>query len=243
MSNQPPANYAMQQTWHDLLFMHWPVPPAMLNAILPPPLTVDTWQGEAWVAVVPFGMRGIRFRGLPALPLTSTFLELNVRTYVTVGDKPGVWFYSLDASNRGAVEVARVWYNLPYFNAGMVMSKHAGTIRYAMHRTDRRANPAVFAGTYAPTSDVFRSEPGSLEEFLTERYYLYSVDRHGKLYRGRIYHEPWPLQTAEADMHINSVAASHGIHLPQTAPLLHFAQEISVYAQAIVPVYGRTISI
>jgi hypothetical protein len=160
-----------------------------------------------------------------------------VRTYVTVDDKPGVWFYSLDASNRLAVEVARGWYNLPYFNAQMLTYRHADTVHYAAHRTDDRARPAMFAARYRPVSDVFHSEPGSLEHFLTERYYLYAVGRDGGLYRGRIDHDPWNLQMAEAEFVLNDVAQSHGIQLPDTEPLLHFARRQVMTANAIIPVH------
>ncbi len=226
----PPVMY---QRWHDLLFAHWPVPADDMERLLPDALTVDTWDGEAWVAVVPFRMSHITLRGAPPVPLTNAMLEFNVRTYVTYKGVPGVWFFSLDASNRLMVEVARGWYNLPYFNAGMHLHRHADTVYYAMHRTDRRANPALFAGRYWPTSPVFQSQPGTLESWLTERYYLYAMGRGGDVYQGRIHHDPWPLQQAEADIQINSVAASHGIVLPPTEPLLHYSHVVQVKAWPI----------
>lgn len=230
LPTEPPV---MHQRWHDLLFAHWPIPADDMQRLLPDALMVDTWDGEAWVAVVPFRMTHINLRGLPPVPLTHAMLEFNVRTYVTYKGVPGVWFFSLDASNRLIVEVARGWYNLPYFNAGMHLNRHSDTVYYAMHRTDRRANPALFAGSYWPTSDVFFSQPGTLESWLTERYYLYAIDRNSRVYRGRIHHAPWPLQHAGADMHINSATASHGINLPATPPLLHFSRTIQVKAWPI----------
>ena len=107
----------MAQTWHDLLFAHWPVDARLLRPLLPPELHIDAFEGHAWLAVVPFRMTGVRLRGAPAVPGLSSFPELNVRTYVTCGAKPGVWFFSLDAGNSLAVAIARAWFHLPYFRA------------------------------------------------------------------------------------------------------------------------------
>ncbi len=223
--------WVMAQTWHDLLFAHWPVDPAALGALMP--FEPETFEGQAWVAVVPFRMSGIRLRGMPALPLTRAFLELNVRTYVTFDGKPGVYFFSLDANNFLAVEAARRTFHLNYLNADMMLFHEAECLRYVSRRIDPRGEAATFAGTYGPTGDVYRSEPGTLENWLTERYYLYSIDPAGQVYRGEIFHEPWPLQPAEADLRINDVAQSHGITLPAEPPLLHFARRLGVIAGAV----------
>jgi uncharacterized protein YqjF (DUF2071 family) len=223
----------MHQRWHDLLFAHWPVPADDLNALMPATLPVDTFDGQAWVAVVPFRMSGVRLRGVPPVPLTSALLELNVRTYVTINDEPGVYFFSLDAENRLAVEVARSWFKLPYFNAGMTLQRRGGWIHYASHRTDNRGRPALFSGRYRPTGEPLITEPGTLEYWLTERYALYTTDGDGRIYRGRIHHPRWPLQPAEAVFTHNTVAQSHGITLPDTPPLLHFSESIAITAGAI----------
>jgi uncharacterized protein YqjF (DUF2071 family) len=222
----------MRMTWHDLLFAHWPVAPEVLRARIPSGLQLDTIQGSAWLAVVPFRMSGVTPRGVPALPWLSAFPELNVRTYVTVGDKPGVYFFSLDAGNPVAVAVARRCFHLPYFRARMAAEEEGAGIRYRSERTHRGAPDAQFEGSYQPVGDALRAQPGSLEHWLTERYCLYAVDPRGQVFRGEIHHSPWPLQPAEAEIRVETMARSHGILLPGTRPLLHFARRLEVVAWA-----------
>ena len=234
----PSRPWVMAQVWHDLLFAHWPIPAAEMAALLPPGLTLDTWEGEAWVAVVPFRMSGVRPRLLPSVPWLSAFPELNVRTYVRVGEKPGVYFFSLDAANPLAVALARTLFHLPYFRAEMVCQAEGEAIRYASRRTHSGAPSAELRGGYAPIGPVYTAIPGSLEAWLTERYCLYSVDGRGRIYRGEIHHAPWPLQQAEATFERNSLAQAAGIALPDSPPLLHFAHRLDVLAWAIQPVDG-----
>ena len=236
----PSQPWVMAQVWHDLLFAHWPIPAAALAALLPPGLTLDTWEGEAWVAVVPFRMSGVRPRLLPAVPGLSAFPELNVRTYVRVEEKPGVYFFSLDAANPLAVAVARALFHLPYFRAQMSCQAEGEAIPYTSRRTHNGAPPAELRGSYAPVGPVYTATRGSLEAWLTERYCLYSVDRRGRVYRGEIHHAPWPLQKSQATFEHNSVAQAAGIPLPNRAPLLHFARRLDVLAWAIQPVEDRT---
>jgi len=226
----------MAQVWHDLLFAHWPLPASEMAALLPPGLAVDTWEGEAWIAVVPFRMGGVRPRMFPALPGLSAFPELNVRTYVRMEEKPGVYFFSLDAGNPMAVAVARAFYHLPYFRAQMVCRAAGETIQYASGRTHAGAPAAEFRAHYAPAGPVHRVTPGSLEAWLIERYCLYSVDRRGRIHRGEIHHAPWPIQKAEATFERNSMVRATGLALPDRAPLLHFARRLDVRAWAIRPV-------
>jgi len=225
----PPGPWLMAQTWYDLLFAHWPVPPESLRPAIPDALTIDTFDGRAWVGVVPFGMKGIHPRRLPLdVPWLSAFLELNVRTYVTLGGRPGVFFYSLDAANPLAVAAARRWYHLPYFYARMRLRRDGDALDYSSRRVHPNAPPAAFRGRYRPTGEVFRSAPGSLEHWLTERYCLYAVDRRGRVYRGEIHHAPWPLQPAEAEFRRNTMARPHGIALPGGPPVLQFARRLDV---------------
>lgn len=220
-------------SWHDLLFMHWPVPASALRSFIPAPLRLDTFDGQAWVAVVPFRMTGIRPRGLPAMPYVGAFAELNVRTYVTDADgrHAGVWFFSLDAANPVAVRAARWTFFLPYFDARMnVVAAANEEIVYRSTRTHRGAAKAEFVARYRPTGKPYTSEPGSLEHWLTERYSLYSVSPRGHIYRGDIQHEPWPLQPAEAEVRRNTMTDWLGITLPSTPPLLHFAETLHVHA-------------
>jgi uncharacterized protein len=233
----PRAPWVMHQRWNDLLFMHWPVAPEALRRAMPDALPPDTFEGQGWIGVVPFRMTNVRPRGTPALPWLSAFPELNVRTYVTLEGRPGIYFFSLDASNPVAVALARRFYSLPYMNARMRSIAEGDAIRYASRRTHRDAPLARFAARYWPSGPVFRAEPGTLASFLTDRYCLYTVDRHGYVLRGDIDHAPWPLQLAEAEMRRNTMAEPLGIRLTG-APLLHFARRVDMVAWWPVRVTG-----
>jgi uncharacterized protein YqjF (DUF2071 family) len=223
----PASPWIMKQIWHDLLFGHWPVSASVMRPLVPEQLTLDTFDGQCWVGVVPFRMSGIRARGLPPVPGLSRFPELNVRTYVTYGGKPGVYFFSLDAANLPAVWAARTFYHLPYFQATMNCDETDGSIHYCSRRLNTGAE---FRGTYRPTSETRLSKKGSIEHWLTERYCLYTVHR-GQIFRGEIHHRPWTLQDADAQLETNTVAAAAAISLPATPPLLHFArnQEVLIW--------------
>ena len=226
----------MAQVWHDLLFAHWPVSVAQLRPLIPAGLQIDTYEGQAWIGVVPFRMSGIRPRLLPAVPWLSAFPELNVRTYVVADEKPGVWFFSLDAANVVAVAIARRWYLLPYFHARMSCRADGDSIIYSSQRIHRAAPSATFVGQYHPTSDIFHAQKGSLEYWLTERYCLYVADAQQHLYRGEIDHRPWPLQLATATIRENTMTLSLGIQLPEVPPLLHFARRQDVVVWQLAPV-------
>jgi uncharacterized protein YqjF (DUF2071 family) len=195
----------MGQTWEDMLFANWRVPVAELREHVPPELEIETHDNTGWLGITPFRLTGLRARGLLPVPGLSTFLELNVRTYVSVGgEKPGVWFLSLDASSRLAVEVARRAYKLPYFHARMSATRRGEWIDYECARTP--AAGRVFSGSYRPSGPVFHAEPGSLEWFLTERYCLYTTNRRGALYRAEAHHGLWPLQPVEAEIGLASIS-------------------------------------
>src|SRR6266478_2747772 len=168
-----------------------------------------------------------RLRRTPAVPWLSAFPELNVRTYVTCGGKPGVWFFSLDAANSLAVAIARAWFHLPYFRARMTCAEHEGWIHYQSERIHRGAPAGLLKGRYRPIGDAISPRPGTLEHFLTERYCLNTADAHGQIIRGEIHHPPWPLQRAEAEIVCNSMTESLGI-APTSRPLLHFARRQDV---------------
>jgi uncharacterized protein YqjF (DUF2071 family) len=224
----PPLPWVLAQTWHDLLFAHWPVDTAVMQGALPSPFAPDTFAGHAWLGVVPFWMSGVRARGLPAIPWLSRFPELNVRTYVTVGGRPGVFFFSLDAARLAAVIGARLWMHLPYFHARMRVRVEGDVVAYRSHRIHRGAPAADFRARYRPAGPVFHAAPGSLEHFLTARFSLYTLDGHRRVVRADIWHAPWPLQPATAEITVNSMAEAHGILLPDTPPLLHVARRLDV---------------
>jgi uncharacterized protein YqjF (DUF2071 family) len=224
----PRQPWVMAQRWEDLLFAHWPCDAAALASLLPDGLELDTFDGRAWVGVVPFRMSGVRLRWMPPIPGTSAFPELNARTYVRRGSHRGVWFFSLDAASALAVSAARRWFFLPYFRAEMLVSPDGDAVRYSSTRTDPRGPDATFDASYRPTGPVERAAPGSLAHWLTERYCLFAADQRGRLYRGDIHHAPWPLQPAEADISHNTVAEAAGLALDPTQPLLHFARALDV---------------
>lgn len=224
----PASSMLMAQTWTDLLFAHWPIPFERLRALVPEPLVLEEFDGSAWIGVVPFRITGLRPRGVPA-GLGLDFPELNVRTYVRMGERPGVYFFSLDAGSRLAVWGARTFFRLPYYHADMDVSIEGEWVRYRSSRlASRREAGAEFRARYRPAGEAFTAAPGTLEYFLTERYCLYTVLRGGRVLRVDIDHVPWPLQPAEAEIETNTMAAASGIALPNRPPLLHFARRLDV---------------
>jgi uncharacterized protein YqjF (DUF2071 family) len=222
----------MRQRWNDLLFAHWPIPPAEIAALLPPGLVVDTYAGDAWIGVVPFWMDRVQIRvagdQTGGVPTTRTFSELNLRTYVRSArtGKQGVFFFSLDCSSPLAVAGARMIFHLPYYCASIQLHQQAERVRYESRRWGR-GNPA-FQADYHPCGPIALSKPGSLEAFLTERYCLFTP-HGGSLLRGEIHHAPWPLQPAQAEIGVNELPAAHGVTLPASKPLLHFSHHLDVY--------------
>jgi uncharacterized protein YqjF (DUF2071 family) len=226
----PSGPWVLAMCWRDLLFMHWPVGVEDLRPLVPPALGIDTFEGNAWLGVVPFDMTGVRPHLLPAVPGLSRFPEINLRTYVTAEGRPGIWFFSLDAHSRVAVRLARATFHLPYFDAEMYCHASGDEVSYRSLRTHRGAPRAEFAARYAPLGEPFESERGSIENFLTERYCLYSADGRGNVRRGEVHHQLWPLQCAEAEVHTLAMTRQIGLKLPETAPILHFSKRLDVLA-------------
>jgi uncharacterized protein YqjF (DUF2071 family) len=222
----PAQPWLWRQTWHDLLFAHWPVRVSAIRDLVPRWLAIEQHSGSSWVGLVPFRMTGVTLRGVPSLPVISQFPEMNLRLYVERDGKPGVWFVSLDAARVSAVLAARLFAHLPYFVARMRVSHDGRVVRYSSRRVTDRA--VAFRGRYSPIGPVRESKPGSLEHFLTERYCLYTEDRQRHRYRLEIHHHKWPLQPAEAEFAENHVAQPQGIALPDTDPVLHFSRKIQV---------------
>ncbi len=215
--DRQPVGY---QTWDKLLFMHWPVPEAVLRPVVPDDLTIDTFDGQAWIGVTPFSMPDIRPAMTPSLPIKPSSLELNVRTYVHFEGVPGVWFLSLDASNILAVIGARVGFALPYFYARMETEVRNRDVRFYSRRLHPGAPPARFAASWSGGEILPEAQPGTLEFFLIERYCLYARRSNG-LYRARIHHTPWPLERVELHSFSSTMVESHGLPAPDGDPLLH----------------------
>jgi uncharacterized protein YqjF (DUF2071 family) len=225
----PDRPWVMTQTWHDLLFAHWTIDIALVRSHVPPHFELDLFDGRAWIGIVPFYMTNVSPRGVPPLPLMSEFAELNVRTYVRVGDRPGIYFFSLDAGSRFAVLAARALLNLPYFSASMRVVRRQSAIEYDSTRGGSRRK-AELQATYAPDGEMFTASVGTLEYFLTERYCLYHVDRRGRPYRLDIHHRPWRLQPATANVTRNTMAEVCGLTRADEPPLLHFAKRQDMIA-------------
>lgn len=227
----PDEPWLMTQTWHDLAFAHWPVDQTALREALPAGLELDMFEGQAWIGVVPFRMTNVAPRGVPALPFVSAFPELNVRTYVVADDRPGVYFFSLDAGNPVAVGFARSLLHLPYHSAVMRLEERDGWYHYRSRRlTDASGGGADFEARYRPTGPIFEPAAGTLEHFLTERYRLYTVDERHTLLHIDIHHGPWPLQEAEIVLDVNTMIEPTGVRLPDMAPLTHFAKRQDMVA-------------
>ncbi len=231
---EPDQTVLLHQVWQHLLFLHWEVPVAELQALLPSRLTVDTFDGKAYVGLVPFTLSGVRAVGTPPLPWISHFHEVNVRTYVHLkGSDPGVWFFSLDASSKVAVAAARAAYKLAYFDAEISLRAGAGaipTIDFESRRTDTRgALPADAKIRYSPVEGpVTHAAPGTLEHFLMERYILYTQDAGHELYRARIHHQPYPIQRADVPLLDETLVWAAGLRRPGGAALRHYASAVSV---------------
>jgi uncharacterized protein len=227
---RPDGAWILSMRWHDLLFAHWPVPARVLRPLIPAALPLDTFDGVAWIGVVPFRMASVHPRFLPPLGALSSFPELNVRTYIADATHPGVYVFSLDAASAPFVEGARVFPGLPYFRAAMSQRVDGARVEYRSRRTDPRAPAAVLDAAYAPVSAVFSAAPESLERWLTDRLCLYRVARDGAARRLDIAHEDWPLQRADAEFRENTMTAPLGLALPDTVPHLLFAKSLDVVA-------------
>lgn len=242
----PGTPWVMRQRWNDLLFAHWPVPAREIERLLPAGLAADTFEGRAWLGVVPFTMDQIQLRGLPRLPGANRFAELNLRTYVREENtnQTGVYFFSLDATNPFAVAFARLRFHLPYYWARMHVGygDQAGVNRVVEYASSRLLSrkPARFRARYRSLGTAVQ---GPAEEFLTARYSLYTTDWAGKLLRARIHHLPWPLERAEAEFESNELAHAFGLRLPETLPLLHYSRELSVYIWALERMPARRSSL
>ncbi|MES3160711.1 MAG: DUF2071 domain-containing protein [Halorubrum sp.] len=218
----------LEMTWRDGLFAHWSVDPEVVADTLPDRLSVNTYDGTAYLGVVPFVMSDIRPRGSP---VGLSFPELNLRTYVDGPNGPGVYFYNLDADDRLGVAVARRLFALPYYRARMDVRRQNGAVRFTSERTHRGVSSATFDATYEPVGEPFVPEPGSLAAFLVENYRFYA---HGnQLYCGEITHDPWTLREATVEFRTNTLFEANGFDRPAGTPLVHAADPIAVNADRI----------
>ncbi|MFB6084561.1 MAG: YqjF family protein [Halorientalis sp.] len=225
----------LRMRWADVLFAHWAVEPATVDAKLPAGLSADTHGGDAYLGIVGFRMESIRPRGAP---VGLSFPELNLRTYVEGPEGPGIYFFNLDADDRLGVTLARRLFRLPYYRAEMAVTETDGGFRLRSARTHAGAPLAGFDATYRPTGEPSEPEPGSPEHFLTERYRFYVADDGGRVYVGPVDHPPWPLRGAALEIRENDLFAANGFEEPSGEPLVHYSPGVDVEASALRPVEG-----
>lgn len=243
-TRRPTESIAGYQRWSDLLFVHWRLPPEMIAPLLPQQLTLDTWDGVAWVGLVPFYMSGVRPWWSPAVPGISNFCETNLRTYVHLdGDAPGVWFLSLEAAKSLAVRIARRFWNLPYFKAEMHYRRDENRASYRSRRLWPEPAGAV-TDIEAEIGELVQFDeqrpgcaiPDTLEFFLAERYFLYSTDQRGRLFRGQVHHRPYPLREARISKLKESLLPAAGIETPEKHCHALFSDGVDVEIFRLRPV-------
>lgn len=229
------------QRWHWLSFLHWRLPAEQIAPLIPVPLTLDTWEGDAWVALVPFAMTGVRPWWSPPVPGVSNFLETNVRTYVHVdGDNPGVYFFSLEAAQSLAVRIARWNWNLPYHRATMSLRQEGMRIRYETRRRWPGTSGAggvveVEVGEPLPGEQPGLATPGSLEHFLAERYLLYTLNSRNVLLRGQVHHSPYPLHQARLLQLEDTLLSDAGITVSGPPDHLLYSPGVTVNIHPLKP--------
>ena len=228
------GQWVIGMRWERLLFAHWPMPPEELRGLIPDGLELDTFDGQAWLGIVPFRMARVGPAGLPLPGRLGNFGEINVRTYVRPSDAangaPGVWFLSLDAENPYVVAGGRTVFHLPYLRARIAVVEDGAFVDYRSRRTHQGAPIGRFEARYRPIGPAEPATPGSLEEWLTARYAVYSTDRGGIVFRGDIKHEPWRLAPAEWELGVETMLSSLGLRRPDSPPVLHHADPLDVVA-------------
>lgn len=224
------------QRWRYLLFLHWEVPVSAVRAVIPDELDIDTYEGRAYVGVVPFTMRDVAPRWSPSVPGISNFHELNVRTYVhSKGDSPGVWFFSLEAANSIAVLAARAGWSLPYHRAKMRLVMEGNDVHYTSSRRWPGPTPADFECRYTIGEPIGAAEPGTFEHFLAERYILYT--KKGKtLVSGQVHHKPYPLHRANVHEVRESMVRAAGLPDPTGDPHVLYSPGVDVDVFALKPI-------
>src|SRR5690625_3643362 len=215
-----------QQTWDNVLFVHFPVPFTILNKYIPEPFTLETYNGQAWIGIILFEAKNSRLRGMPKLPSYRYFLQLNIRTYVKFGSESGVYFFSIDASRKLPV-IGATLVSLPYYFAQMDINKYGNKFHFQSKRLAQKNQAAEFNVDYKPISEPLMSENDSLIYWFTERYCIWTI-KGNKIYKGPISHNPWTLHTASIDL---SFDHDHELFtfFDQASILAHYSSEMISY--------------
>jgi uncharacterized protein YqjF (DUF2071 family) len=218
--HRPSGCAVLHQRWDDLVFLHWRFAPERVRALVPAALQLDLFDGAAWVGMTPFTVSRMRPTLLPPLPVLSDTSEINLRTYVHRDGVPGLWFFSLDASNALAVRGARALYRLPYFHARMRVARQANAVRFHSERTDAKARAATLDAAWETGERLTAALPDTLAFFLLERYVLYAGDSE-RMLRARIHHRPWPLREARITRLASTMLEAAGLPTPDDPPVVH----------------------
>jgi uncharacterized protein YqjF (DUF2071 family) len=238
----PDSQWLFSQNWNDGLFAHFAIDPPTLRRLVPEALTLDLYDGVAWLTITASCTSHLRPSGVPPLPGISFFPQISTRTYVTMQGKPGLYYFSVDAANLSAVWFARIFFRMQYWHSAIQVSgatiqarkPEEPSIRFRcsrLHGPAALSGAAKFDAVYSPTGEPTRARRGSLDEFLTERYCLYS--RNGrKIYRTELHHQPWPLQRATVEIRINSIAEPLGLTLASEPVLSHFSRSLKILTWA-----------
>jgi hypothetical protein len=238
----PDSQWLLSQNWNDLLLAHFAIAPEALRRLVPEALTLELYDGAAWLTISPFCTSHMRPSGVPPLPGFSFFPQVNLRTYVTVEGKPGLYYFSVDTASLTAVWGARVFFRMQYWHSKIQVSGATIQARKAtgsaihfsasrLHGPQAANGAAKLEVSYAPEGEAERARRGSLDEFLTERYCVYSWNR-GKFYRTEVHHQPWPLQRVRVEFRANSLADPLGLTLPKEPDVCHFSRSLKMLAWA-----------
>lgn len=224
-------------TWRDGLFVNWPVDPGALRPHIPDELSLETWEGDAWLSVLPFVLTNAGFRGTP--PVTRTAVaELNVRTYVRYRGDPGLFFFSIDVGNPLIAAAVGRTTRLPVYHAHMRVSSDDDEVVFSSTRSQTAAcsrprvrstdAPARFGATYRPDGDVFTPEQDTFAYWLVERRRFYAAEKNRGVLSGEIAHEPWPLQPANVTINENTMFEANGLPEPRGDPVVYYCDELSM---------------
>ena len=219
----------LEMGWRQLLFQNWPVDPALMDAYLPDGLDPDTFDGSAWLSVIPFTNVDVRPKGLPAR-VGIRLPELNVRTYVERDGVPSVYFFSLDAQGIASVLGARIFQHLPYYYARISLAWSEGRVRFRSRRLHPGDRPAHYEASYWPTGEPFAAPDDPFGNFLVERYRFYTQAPDGSIRYTDVDHEPWTLYPAAAEVETNTLLKSHGFAEPEAEPVYYYSPGLDVVA-------------
>jgi uncharacterized protein YqjF (DUF2071 family) len=219
----------LEMGWRHLLFENWPIDPEVMDAHLPDGLDPDTYDGSAWLSIVPFTNVAVRPKGLPAR-LGIRLPELNLRTYVTRDGVPSVYFFSLDAQGVASVVGARLFHHLPYYYARISLSWDDGRVRFSSRRRHPGARPVHYEGTYWPTGEPISAPDDPFCEFLVERYRFYTEAQDGSIRYTDVAHEPWTLYPAAAEIGTSTLLSAHGFARPDADPVYYYSPGLDVVA-------------